>query len=58
MKQLNDTELDQRIHKFLRRKWAEFPELTDDDVRPGQKWPGKPLRFGHHPHKLAGGTSR
>lgn len=34
MRRLNDVELDARIHTFLHRKFAEFPELTEVQKRP------------------------
>lgn len=39
MRRLNETELDARIHSFLDRKFAEFPELafeTDTQVKEGR----------------------
>ena len=34
MKRLQETELDARIHKFMGRKLAEFPELKTDGTKP------------------------
>ena len=40
MKRLNEAELNTRIQKFLTRKFAEFPELNEDDVQPERTWHG------------------
>jgi hypothetical protein len=40
MKRLNSAELDARINKFLTRKFAEFPDLNENDVQPDRIWHG------------------
>lgn len=44
MKRLSDTELDARIHKFLDRKFSEFPELAETEVGPARAAHGKPAK--------------
>jgi hypothetical protein len=46
MRRLNETELDARIHNFLERKFAEFPQL-DPEIEP--KTPAK-IRTGRQSH--------
>lgn len=49
MRRLTDLELDARIHKFLRRKLAEFPDLMqDDEVQPRNIWSGRRMGLTHH----------
>ena len=38
MHRLNDKQLNQRIHKFLYRKFAEFPELKAAPGRTASSW--------------------
>ncbi len=38
MRRLQGAELDIRIHKFLFRKFAAFPELANDDAQASRAW--------------------
>ena len=43
MRRLNEAELNARIHKFLHRKFTEFPDLRQTNERPRRNWQGKRL---------------
>jgi hypothetical protein len=57
MQRLNDKQLDERIHKFLYRKFTQYPELTGAAARKQPLWPEKTetqerthLRWGLQPY--------
>jgi len=53
MKRLNDVELDARIHKFLERKFVEFPNLDAGELPPVRIWEGRrPKNRQYQPHNL------
>lgn len=47
MQRLNNDELNTRIHKFLDRKFSEFPELADGEVRLADTWQDKHAKGRH-----------
>jgi len=42
MRRLNEDELDARIHTFLDRKFATFPELEKETMPRKQRWLDQP----------------
>lgn len=59
MRRLNETQLDARIHSFLERKFAEFPELDSESAvaAPAQSRASRRPKVRHFHPRIRWGTA-